>query len=701
MNTDLAELVNKLQATLSKMEVALGAIADAVVFLDVNSQVQWCNRAFVQLVKRSHSTIIGSQFRELLPLAQAGVLIEPDTYPDVQMRKGGYEVAEYEFIQGDRTLILQISGSCTGVAEDKVAVLTIRDISDRKQTQIALADREFKFRSIVENTNDILVILTPEGVIRYISPNIINLTGYTATEVESQSFEPFVHPDDVHQLWQAFNQVASTGEKLSGIEHRVRDKDGSWRWHCCNISAFEDTPGNWLIAIVGWDITARKQTEDALKTSQARLNKILSHTAASIIYYRVYSNREWHLDYYSPGSALIFGYSTEEMIADNQLVASHIHPEDWAVMYQDCFDKIFAEQTFEHNYRYLHPDGNWRWISAIFTSVWDQSINGWLVTSICTDITDKKNTEIALAESESKFRTIVENVNDIILITDLEGVIRYISPNLETIMGYTPSELEGQSFEPIVHPDDLPKTWDAFNQLATTGERFSGLENRARHKDGSWKWFSSNLSVIRDTNGNLLFVSVARDITERKQAEEALKASEARLNAILSSTVASIQHVHVYANRDWNLQYCSPGSELVYGYTAEEILADSHLIVSRIHPEDWETVVPKIFDSIFSERPSEHEYRYLHPNGNWYWICYNITSVQDEAADCWRVTIIATDITDKKRTELALAESELKFRSIVENASDILCIINLEGIIHYVSPNVVSLNLFEISTVKP
>jgi two-component system sensor histidine kinase/response regulator len=99
MNADLAEWVNQLQATLSKMEVALGAIADAVVFLDGNSQVQWYNRAFVQLIERSHSTIIGSQFRELLPLAQAGVLIEPDTYPDVEMRQGGYEVAEYEFIQ--------------------------------------------------------------------------------------------------------------------------------------------------------------------------------------------------------------------------------------------------------------------------------------------------------------------------------------------------------------------------------------------------------------------------------------------------------------------------------------------------------------------------------------------------------------------------------------------------------------------------
>lgn len=690
MNADLAEWVNQLQATLSKMEVALGAIADAVVFLDVNSQVQWCNRAFVQLIERSHSTIIGSQFRELLPLAQAGVLIEPDTYPDVEMRKGGYEVAEYEFIQGDRRLILQISGSCTGVAEDNVAVLTIRDISDRKQTQIALADSEFKFRSIVQNTNDILVILTPEGVVRYISPNIINLTGYTATEVKSQSFEPFVHPDGVPKLWQAFNQVASTGGKLSGIEHRIRYKDGSWRWHRCNISAFEDTPGNWLIAIVGWDITARKQTEDALKTSQARLNTILSYTAASIIYYRVYSNREWHLDYYSPGSALIFGYSTEEMIADNQLVASHIHPEDWAVMYQDCFDKIFAEQTFEHNYRYLHPDGNWRWISAIFTSVWDQGINGWLVTSICTDITDKKNTEIALAESESKFRTIVENANDIILITDLEGVVRYISPNLETIMGYTPSELEGQSFEPIVHPDDLSKTWDAFNQLATTGERFSGLENRARHQDGSWKWFSSNLSAIRDTDGNLLFVSVARDITEHKQAEEGLKASEAKLNAILSSAVACIQRVRVYANRDWKYEYVSPGSELIYGYTPEEILADDYLLASRLHPQDLEAILPQIFESVFAEGSIGKEYRYLHPDGNWHWIFTTYTSVRNETEDCWVTTIVGTDITGRKQAEIALAESESKFRLIVENANDVIGIANLDGIVRYMSPNVVN-----------
>ena len=94
MSTDLTELVHQLQATLSKMQVALGAIADAVVFLNQASLVQWCNSAFEQLVGRSHSTIVGSQFSKLLPLMQAGLPVTSDAYPDVLLRNGGYEVTE-------------------------------------------------------------------------------------------------------------------------------------------------------------------------------------------------------------------------------------------------------------------------------------------------------------------------------------------------------------------------------------------------------------------------------------------------------------------------------------------------------------------------------------------------------------------------------------------------------------------------------
>ena len=695
MNTDLVELVNQQQTTLSKMEVALDAIADGVVFVNQDSQVEWCNRAFEQLVQRSHSRIIGSQFSELLPLAQAGVPIIRDTYPDVKIREGEYQTTAYELInEGNPSLILQISGKCTGVAQDQIAIITICDLSAQKRTEISLAESELKFRTIVENANDIILISDLDGIVRYISPNLENIMGYTPSELKGQSFAPIVHPDDLSKTWAAFNQLATTRERLSGLENRGRHKNGSWKWFSSNLSAIPDTDGNLLFVSVSRDITEYKHTEAALKASEARLNAILNSAVASIQRARVYANRTWEYEYFSPGSELIYGYTAQEILADHNLIASRIHPEDWETVFLLIFDSIFAEFPREYEYRHLHPDGKWRWISLNITSVRDQAADCWLVTVIATDITDKKQAEIALAESEFKFRTIVENGGDVIGIVNLAGIIRYISPNVENLIGYTPREMEGQSFETFLYQDDVPQLWSAFQQITTTGEKILGIEYRVRHKDGFCLWQLSNLSGFRDINGEFIIVGVLRDITERKQAEAALKASEARLNAILNSAVACIQRVRISAEREWEYEYSSHGSELIYGYTAVEILADSYLLSARVHPQDWEAILPEIFDSVFAERSCEQEYRYLHPDGNWRWISVNFTSVHNQADNCWMTTIIAIDITKRKKAEIALAESESKFRTIVENANDVIGISNLEGIVRYISPNVVNFTGF-------
>jgi len=601
---------------------------------------------------------------------------------------------EYRHLHPDgrwRWIFLNVTSVRDEAADCWLVTVIATDITDKKQAEIALAESELKFRSIVENANDILGIINQEGIVRYISPNIFSLVGYTPNELEGQTFEPFIHPDDLPELWQTFNQIATTQERISGVEYRVRHKNGSWRWHSNNLSVIRDSSDNLLLICLARDITEQKQAEEAFKASEAKLNAILSSAVACIQRVRVYANRDWKYEYVSPGSELIYGYTPEEILADDYLLASRLHPQDLEAILPQIFESVFAEGSIGKEYRYLHPDGNWRWIFTTYTSVRNETEDCWVTTIVGTDITGRKQAEIALAESESKFRLIVENANDVIGIANLDGIVRYMSPNVVNWTGFTAAEMEGQSFESFIHPDAIPKLYESFKQLATTGEKISGLEYRAKHKAGGYIWQLSNLSSFRDASGEFLIIGVVRDITERKQAEEALKASEARLNAILNSAVASIQRVHVYANQDWHLQYCSPGSELIYGYTTEEILADNNLITSRIHQEDWETVVPKIFDSIFSECPSENEYRYLHPDGDWRWISLNVTSVRNEAADCWMVTVIATDITAKKNTEIALSESEFKFRTIVENAGDVLCIVNLEGVIRYASPNVVNL----------
>lgn len=139
------------------------------------------------------------------------------------------------------------------------------------------------------------------------------------------------------------------------------------------------------------------------------------------------------------------------------------------------------------------------------------------------------NIQPAFIESDAKFRSIVENANNIIFALTLEGIFSYVSPNWTEIFGHEVAEVEGKSFIPFIHPDDVPICADYFQRILTTSEKQNAIEYRIKHKNGTWRWHTSNSSVIRDANGNVLnFVGICYDTTDRKQAEEAL-AERARL----------------------------------------------------------------------------------------------------------------------------------------------------------------------------
>ena len=182
-----------------------------------------------------------------------------------------------------------------------------------------------------------------------------------------------------------------------------------------------------------------------------------------------------------------------------------------------------------------------------------------------------ENIQAALIESDAKFRSIVENANNVIFALTLEGIFSYVSPNWTEIFGHEVAEVEGKSFIPFIHPDDVHICVDYFQRILTTGKKQDAIEYRVKHKNGSWRWHTSNSSAIKDANGNVLyFVGICYDTTDRKEAEVAL-AERARLanfradvdaaltqsdslqNMMRRCTDALVEHLDAAFARIWTL----------------------------------------------------------------------------------------------------------------------------------------------------
>ena len=128
----------------------------------------------------------------------------------------------------------------------------------------------------------------------------------------------------------------------------------------------------------------------------------------------------------------------------------------------------------------------------------------------CHDITERKQ-----AEEELKlFELMVENANDIVYTLTPDGVFQYVSPNWTEILGHEISEVAGKPFTPFVHEDDLQPCFDFLSQIMTTGQG-RGIEYRVKHKDGSWRWHTSNASKFINQKGVSIYLGIAHDITER------------------------------------------------------------------------------------------------------------------------------------------------------------------------------------------
>jgi PAS domain S-box-containing protein len=391
------------------------------------------------------------------------------------------------------------------------------DITERVRIAEVLRQSEEHFRVLIENAHDITCIMDPQGVMTYQSPSLTRLLGWEPEDIIGRPAWDFIHPDDAARMRGAMDAILAEPGSSHVVEYRFRHRSGEWRMlEAIGRTLSPETGEGGVVANIR-DVTERQLAEQALQEREEHFRRLIenAHDITCIL------DPLGAMTYQSPSFRRLLGWGRDEMAGRSAW--EFIHPDDIARVVE-TMSAILAEpgtsRTVE--YRFQHRDGGWRTVEAIGRTLLPDRADGGLVANI-RDVTERQLAEQALQEREEHFRRLIENAHDITCILGTDGTMSYLSPSILRVLGYAPEELEGHNAFGFIHPDDAAGVGDAILSVLAQPGSTGFAEYRFRHADGSWRHLEAVGRMVIPDDPESGFVLNIRDVTERKQAEEALR----------------------------------------------------------------------------------------------------------------------------------------------------------------------------------
>jgi two-component system, cell cycle sensor histidine kinase and response regulator CckA len=554
------------------------------------------------------------------------------------------------------------------------SLANVVDITDRQKAEEALRESEDRFRTVADWTYDWEYWIDPLGRLKYISPSCERVTGFVPKDFidDPGLLSRIVHPADretfEHHM-QCVHQKDAHPEKET-LEFRIIGLDGTEHWieHICR--PVYSAEGAYLgRRVSNREVTEQKQVQEALRESEEQYRAVFDNAGIGIDLL----DRHGRIVKVNEALLNILGYAEEEL--SQRTFLDITHPDDKEISKRKLESLMAGEiDSYRLEKRYVRKDGGIVWVDLWSSAV--RAANGEHVGTVAVieDITHRKLMEDALRGSEEKYRRIVENTQELIYQTDMDGRLIFLSPSSERLLGYTPDESLGRR---ITRSYAYPEERTRFLNLLMENGSVTHFEAELTRKDGSRSWLSTNARLLRDENGNPIGVEgVSRDVTARKIAEEALRESEQRLSQIINflpdATVAIDREGRVIA---WN-----KAIEEMTGVPAGEMMGKGNYEYALPF---YGTRRPILLDLVLtpSEEMRQTYFLFTADRDVLTVETDNVTALGKDKVLWARAsalydmhgTVIGAiesirDITDRKKAEKALLESEERYRQITENS---------------------------------
>jgi PAS domain S-box-containing protein len=553
---------------------------------------------------------------------------------------------------------------------------------------------EQRLLTITETIGEGVLLLDARGYAVYMNPEAERLLGYDLAALSAQPFHEIIHA--LQPECSCSDEAASLQAAiLAGSPYRNDDDTFTCKSGanmpvsvvCRPVRSAEGTAGNGTV-IAFSDISARKQTEQALRENEENIRSILGAIDNAVM---SYSLKKDQFIYVSPATEKIFGITHNNCSGNEayrRLVES-VHPDDIAVL-NDITDQLNTRGFADGEYRVVRPDGSIVWVDARIKLVLDDCGCPDRIDRVITDITERKTMQLRLQESLDRLRAYYNLPLIGIITTHPEKGLLEVNRHMCEMLGYSEDEFLSKKETELTPPEDSRQLQEIYCGIANATIALPIIyERRIRRKDGSI--INTLVSTNRSAppgKSDICYTSFVLDVTEQKRSEEKLRASEMQFRS-LASNIPGISYRCLF-DSTWTMLYMNDAADYITGYPAADFINNAvRSFASIIYPEDSQHIELKIQEATAAAAPWEIEYRLIHRDGSIRWVHEKGRTITDDAGAILYLDGFIMDITTRKLAEEILRTSEEQFSSILNSIDEVVWSLSMQQPeLLYLSPSV-------------
>ena len=515
-----------------------------------------------------------------------------------------------------------------------------------------------KFEFLAENASQIVFRLNLDLIIEWISPAVDSALGFGPDQLVGQSVLDLAHPEHVAILTKVL--AFADDEVRDGIELQFRHANGHYRWVSATGRRIVDGAGaNTYIVGTGRVTDIEHANRVALETSEVRY-RLLADYALDVVFQ---TDVQGLFTWVSPSAQAVLGWTAEELIGTE--IAVMCTPNELVNLRAARRRAARGEELVGFEFRVRTKSGNVRWMSAHVAPLRDS--NEYVVGFVAglRDTTEEISTRHALAASEARFRLLAENATDVVYEIDECGVVIWVSPSIEKVLGRAVTDVVGRPSIAMIHELDAAK-WIDHRRRAIAGEEFETLEVRYFDGDGEVHWMASTARAIRDSAGLVVTEVVGlRNIDAEVTARNALIESQARYQLLAehsSDVVLEIGDEH-------SVTWVSPSVTGVLGWRVDEVIGAQ--MSDLIAAEDRSAAITWMAPARRNERVAPREFRFLSGQGDPLWMAVTALAMVDEAGRVLTVVMSLRTVQSEVVSRRAVTTLSSGSRAMVRATNEI------------------------------